>query len=261
MHGVKRVSIFFITTIILPMFLIITPLYLKHSVFADVLYKVSESDVVAIVDGVSSVFCEMHKLKMNSSFNAFQLSKSPELSKKMKHIRLKKSMILPDDTLEYWGFYLLKGAEVYLKMCSRFDGAKLLVVRGEKILNTCNLLDKQSKFGAKMDDDHDQVKVTYDTAAQIIHDSSGKDVYNKDTVVEKEDENNAAEDETDYREVVETNLGNYSLYDTMDGNKRKKSNDTEKVMLEKVESELYNTTSRRKRSAPGINQLALFNHL
>ncbi|GBP59318.1 hypothetical protein EVAR_40704_1 [Eumeta japonica] len=65
----------------------------------------------------------------------------PMLSNKRKHVRLKKSMILPDDTLEYWGFYLLRGATVELKACSRYEGSKILVVKGEKILNTCGILE------------------------------------------------------------------------------------------------------------------------
>lgn len=56
---------------------------------------------------------------MNETFNAFQVSRRPEKTRKKKHIRLKKSMRLPDDTLEYWGFYLLKGATVSLSVCSR----------------------------------------------------------------------------------------------------------------------------------------------
>lgn len=56
---------------------------------------------------------------MNGTFNAFQMAHRPEITSKRKHIRLKKSMSLPDDTLEYWGFYLLKNATVALSVCSR----------------------------------------------------------------------------------------------------------------------------------------------
>lgn len=56
---------------------------------------------------------------MNGTFNAFQMTQRPEITSKQKHLRLKKSMNLPDDTLEYWGFYLLKGATVALSVCSR----------------------------------------------------------------------------------------------------------------------------------------------
>lgn len=103
-------------TAVLPPLLIITPLYLKNSVFADVIYPVSESDVIALQEGVSSIFCESLSIRMNTSFNAFQLQGTPTPSTKRRHIRLKKSMILPDDTLEYWGFYLLNGASVKLRV-------------------------------------------------------------------------------------------------------------------------------------------------
>ena len=99
MHGVKRVIVFCILIVILPATLIIIPLYLRHNVFRDVIYKVAESDILEIRDGISSIFCENHSLKMNSSFNAFQLTDKPEISTNRKHIRLKKSMVLPDDTL------------------------------------------------------------------------------------------------------------------------------------------------------------------
>nr|CAI5857744.1 unnamed protein product [Callosobruchus analis] len=62
---------------------------------------VAESDVLSIEEGVSGIFCDSLNLRMNSSFNAFQLGGTPRLSSKRKHIRLKKSMTLPDDTLEH----------------------------------------------------------------------------------------------------------------------------------------------------------------
>lgn len=158
MHGVKRVAMFCVMTTVLPTLLIITPLYLRHSTFAAVTLAVAESDVIAVKDGVSSVFCESHTLRMNSSFNAYHLKGVPQLSTKRKHIRLKKSMTLPDDTLEYWGFYLLKGALVKLKVCSRYEGSRILVVRGERNLRTCGLLQhNMQKQGATMDQEHNQV--------------------------------------------------------------------------------------------------------
>ncbi|EFA03967.1 uncharacterized protein LOC659172 isoform X1 [Tribolium castaneum] len=184
-HGAKRVVAFFLLTAVLPAILIIVPLYLRHSVFADVTYPVAESDVVAIVDGMSSVFCSSQTLRMNTTFNAFQLSGKPKLSHKRKHIRLKKSMRLPDDTLEYWGFFLLKGAIVKLRVCSRYEGSRILVVRGEKNLKTCGLLQHNyKKYGAKMDEEHNRVKVTFENAAEVIE------------VVDnhKVDKNTAAED-------------------------------------------------------------------
>lgn len=79
-------------------------------------------------------------------------------------------MILPDDTLEYWGFYLMKGATVELKVCSRYDGSRILVVKGERNLRTCGLMDhNKNKFGANFNAEQSQVKVTFETAAEIVN--------------------------------------------------------------------------------------------
>lgn len=167
MVGVKRVAVFCLLTAILPSILIIIPLYLRHSKYADVNFVVTESDIMEVRDGISTVFCEKHSLKMNKSFNAFQLSHKPEVSAIRKHIRINKSMTLPDDTLEYWGFFLLKGATVNLKICSRFEGARILIVKGEKNLRTCGLLEHTISYKAKFAKNAEQVKVTFETANEI----------------------------------------------------------------------------------------------
>lgn len=167
MHGFKRIFVFCLVTTIFPAILIVLPLYLRHSKFADVHYKVAESDIFEIRDGISSVFCERHSLRMNTSFNAFQLTKKPAVSEIRKHIRLRKSMILPDDTLEYWGFYLLKGATVTLRVCSRYDGSRILVVKGDKDLKTCGLLEhNKNKVGLAKE--LGNVYVTFETNAEVI---------------------------------------------------------------------------------------------
>uniref|UniRef100_A0A1L8D9G4 Uncharacterized protein n=2 Tax=Nyssomyia neivai TaxID=330878 RepID=A0A1L8D9G4_9DIPT len=161
-------------TTLLPSILIVLPLYLRHSKYADVVYSLAESDIVEIKEGISSIFCEQHVLRMNTSFHAVQLSHSPEISKKRrKHIRLKKSMTLPDDTLEYWGFFLLKGATVALKVCSRFDGSRILVVKGERNLKTCGLQD-HNKNKPNLANNLGTVSVTFETVAEEVHDEKPK---------------------------------------------------------------------------------------
>lgn len=59
MHGIRRVIIFCILTTVLPTLLLILPLYLRHVVYADVTYAVTESDILEIKDGVSSIFCSV----------------------------------------------------------------------------------------------------------------------------------------------------------------------------------------------------------
>lgn len=141
MHGIKRILVFCLLTTVLPILFLIIPLYLRHNFYANVAYAVTDSDILEITDGISTIFCSAHTLQMNRTFNAFQMTQKPQITSYSKHIRLKKSMILPDDTLEYWGFYLLKGASVALSVCSRFQGASILVVKGERNLRTCGMLE------------------------------------------------------------------------------------------------------------------------
>ncbi|XP_034950881.1 uncharacterized protein [Chelonus insularis] len=172
MHGVKRVIIFCLLIAFLPISLLIVPLYLRHYLYQDVVYAVTESDVLEVDNGVSTIFCSAHTLHMNETFNAFQMGHRPEITSYRKHIRLKKSMTLPDDTLEYWGFYLLTGASVALSVCSRFPGASILVVKGERTLRTCGMLEhnqnKAHSKGVFLPEARDQVKITFETNAQEV---------------------------------------------------------------------------------------------
>lgn len=192
MHGVKRVLIFCLMIVILPATLIIMPLHLRKTVFADVIYPMAESDIIEIRAGISSIFCSKHTLRMNSNFNAFQLRNKPEISTNRKHIRLKKSMTLPDDTLEYWGFFLLAGAEVRVKFCSRFYGSRILIVKGQRDLNLCGLTDhNKNKQDAKyVEGPEEQVKVFFEDNVEITEEKN-----NQDNMLEHE--NHGGEDLSD----------------------------------------------------------------
>ena len=50
---------------------------------------------------------------------------------------MNRNMILQDDIKEYWGFYLLKGSTVNLSVCSRYEGANFIVVKGLKDARKC----------------------------------------------------------------------------------------------------------------------------
>ena len=172
MHGIKRILVFCTLTTILPILLLVTPLYLRHNFYANVAYAVTDSDILEITDGISTIFCSAHTLQMNRTFNAFQMSHKPEITSYKKHIRLKKSMVLPDDTLEYWGFYLLEGSSVALSVCSRFEGASILVVKGERNLRTCGMLEHhntQIAEGIFLPEAKKQVKVTFKSNAEQIN--------------------------------------------------------------------------------------------
>lgn len=59
MHGIKRVLVFCTLVAILPITFIVIPLYLRHISFADVAYAVTESDIMEINDGISTIFCSV----------------------------------------------------------------------------------------------------------------------------------------------------------------------------------------------------------
>ncbi|KAL1124349.1 hypothetical protein AAG570_000978 [Ranatra chinensis] len=163
MQGARRVITFCLLIGVLPMILLIIPLYLRHSVYRDVVYAVAESDILQIVNGISSVFCQEHTLQMNTTFNAFQIKGPPQISQTVrKHVRLKKSMSLPDDTLEYWGFFLPAGSTVLMHVCSRYDGSRILVVKGEKNLRQCGLM-QPPKTGGAMAKGQGQVYVKFES--------------------------------------------------------------------------------------------------
>ncbi|CAD1479348.1 unnamed protein product, partial [Heterotrigona itama] len=172
MHGIKRLLVFCTLTTILPILLLVTPLYLRHNFYASVAYAVTDSDILEITDGISTIFCSAHTLQMNRTFNAFQMTQKPEITPYRKHIRLKKSMILPDDTLEYWGFYLLEGSSVALSVCSRFQGASILVVKGERNLRTCGMLEHHNTQVVEsifLPEAKRQVKVTFKSNTEKIN--------------------------------------------------------------------------------------------
>ncbi|XP_076302665.1 uncharacterized protein LOC143221009 [Lasioglossum baleicum] len=175
MRGIKRILVFCTLTTILPIILLITPLYLRHNFYANVVYAVTDSDILEVTDGISTIFCSAHTLQMNRTFNAFQMTQRPEITSYRKHIRLKKSMTLPDDTLEYWGFYLLEGANVALSVCSRFQGASILVVKGERNLRTCGMLEHhntQVVEGIFLPEAKRQVKITFKSDIEEINSNS-----------------------------------------------------------------------------------------
>lgn len=55
------------------------------------------------------------------------------------------------------------------QVCSRFDGSRILVVRGSKNLDTCGLMDqKLYKKNTNMDIEHNRVKVTFERPAEHL---------------------------------------------------------------------------------------------
>lgn len=60
MHGIKRILVFCTLTTILPILLLVTPLYLRYNFYANVAYAVMDSDILEITDGISTIFCSVN---------------------------------------------------------------------------------------------------------------------------------------------------------------------------------------------------------
>lgn len=58
-------------------------------------------------------------VKVNTTFNAFLLPNTPQLSPEKKPLSMVRHLVLEDDTKEYWGFYLLRGTSVTVSTCVR----------------------------------------------------------------------------------------------------------------------------------------------
>jgi hypothetical protein len=63
MRGARRVVAFCLLTAAIPMMLIIIPLYLRSSVFAELHFPMLESDVLPLDEGLSNIFCQVDQPK------------------------------------------------------------------------------------------------------------------------------------------------------------------------------------------------------
>lgn len=82
------------------------------------------------------MWCEAQELRMNASFNAYLLPERPRLQRYRHHVTMHRKMMLEDDIKEFWGFYLLRGSVVRLRVCSRHEGASFILVKGLKVGST-----------------------------------------------------------------------------------------------------------------------------
>jgi len=137
--GPKRMCKFCILAIVVPIVLLCIPLYMRYQALKPHRFTLSPSDMKLLnqESRVSTVWCEGQELSMNGSFNAYLLAQRPKLKRWKQHVTMKRNMMLQDDIKEYWGFYLLKGSTVKLSVCSRYEGASFIVVKGLKDARKC----------------------------------------------------------------------------------------------------------------------------
>ncbi|XP_059477434.1 uncharacterized protein LOC132197858 isoform X2 [Neocloeon triangulifer] len=141
MRGARRVVAFCLLTAAIPTMLVILPLYLRNTVFAERNFSLTESDVMPLGDGISPFFCQGHSIRAAvGRFSAHQMIEEPGISDEWRTATIEREMVIPDDRLEYWGFHLMPKSHLNVAVCAGSPGARLLVVRGEKNLELCGLL-------------------------------------------------------------------------------------------------------------------------
>jgi Domain of unknown function (DUF4793) len=132
---------------------------------------------------------------------------------------------------------------VALKVCSRYEGARILVVKGERNLNTCGLLNHNTnKFDAQFAKERGNVVVTFETRAEIVN-SASIDPRLNDSPGEAADENHGGED--------------YSFQDDSDDDldliKQKKSNENY-IKKVKFSAERRRKTQKTEETAEVIDK-------
>lgn len=137
--GPCRVCLFCAFAICVPILLFTIPLYMRFLALRPRYIPLSPSDMKLLnyESTVSTFWCSNHTIKMNSTFNAYLLPKTPKVQQEKKRVTMKRSMTLEDDMKEYWGFYLLEGSSFKVRACSRHEGASLVVIKSGKNAGKC----------------------------------------------------------------------------------------------------------------------------
>ncbi|CAG9135808.1 unnamed protein product [Plutella xylostella] len=109
----------------------------RYRVFSSQMYPMGMTDMRLIDGKVSTTWCQRQVVKSNTTFNAFVVPSSPELSSALVNVSMTRHMELQADMKEYWGFYLLHGSTVTVSACVSWPGASLIMIRGYKHLQEC----------------------------------------------------------------------------------------------------------------------------
>ncbi|XP_059475650.1 uncharacterized protein LOC132196789 isoform X2 [Neocloeon triangulifer] len=137
LQGPCRLIRLCILGIVVPACLIAIPLYVRYHILHEQQYPVAFSDVRLIDGRVSTTWCQRQTVQGNASFNAYLMPETPNYNSRPAKVSMIRHMVLEDDMKEYWGFYLLPGSEVHIKVCSRWPGASLIAIKGHKHLRDC----------------------------------------------------------------------------------------------------------------------------
>ncbi|XP_023233477.1 uncharacterized protein LOC111633185 [Centruroides sculpturatus] len=150
MSNPARPFIVTIITVILGAVFFSIPLIMKHKVYTPMKSPVFSYDVFPLKNKISSIWCKGQKVTSNASLDAYLFPSLPQLSTNM-HINrhMKEIITISVNQMEYRAFYLPTGSSISLKMCSRFPGAIMSVIKGTPSLKRCIHSYKNAPFSSE----------------------------------------------------------------------------------------------------------------
>lgn len=170
--------------VMIPALFMVVPLYLRHNTYATYHIPVSSTDSRVLAHHVSTVWCESERIVMNTTFNAFLVGASPSFENTTRTYWTTKHFDLRSEEREYWGFYLPKDSVMTLGLCARYDGAKIVVLKGKRNIKKCvKHEDDEYEDGSEMSDEDDDYLTdddAYETGDEDSSLSSSEEDFNKE---------------------------------------------------------------------------------
>jgi len=113
---------------------------------------------------VSTTWCRAQTLKMNSTFRAYLLPERPKLRAQKHRVQMERKIVeLEDDMKEYWGFYLLRDSHYKVSVCSRHEGASVVVVKHSKNVQRCAWLGELDSA-----EESDEISNEFDFKSEVL---------------------------------------------------------------------------------------------
>lgn len=172
--------------VMIPALFMVVPLYLRHSTYATYHIPVSSTDSRVLNHRVSTVWCDSERITMNSTFNAYLVGNGgARFENTTRTYWTTKHFDLRSEEREYWGFYLPKDSVMTLGLCARYDGAKIVVLKGKRNIRKCvkHEDDDYGDEGSEMSDEDDDYLTdddAYETPGDDSSLSSSEEDFNKE---------------------------------------------------------------------------------
>merc|ERR1719147_309572 len=96
----------------------------------------------------------------------------------------RKIVELEDDMKEYWGFYLLRDSHYKVSVCSRHEGASVVVIKHSKNVQRCAWLGELDSA-----EESDEISNEFDFQQEVLHVEDEEQNIINETIEDISDEN------------------------------------------------------------------------